>query len=357
MSTMNIMGSKPSAHSDFVGDVQQLQNLKQSAGMQTKEGLETVAKEFESMYLKMMLDSMRAAEKVWSKDNPFSSREQDMFRDMLDGQLSKDLSASGSLGLADMLVRQLSPFVNDTKEPKEEVSAADRILKSYESPLPERSHQPNTSMMNMDELPKTLPAQQQGATLNKMPIDIQAIAGKPDAFIQALMPYAQEPAQRLGVDPRLLVAQAALETGWGQSLERDGHGFNLFGIKASKNWQGDQAVHPTHEVYNHQIVREKSAFRHYDSVQESFDDYVDLIERRYESASNVKASPEDYIHELAQNGYATDPAYADKVLAVYNSARFKDDPLTESQAKFQSDLVDLAMNKSFIGPDPRLRIW
>ena len=188
-------------------------------------------------------------------------------------------------------------------------------------------------------------------------IDIETIAGNPDAFIQSLMPYAQAPAQKLGVDPRLLVAQAALETGWGKSLERDGHGFNLFGIKAGKSWEGEQTVHPTHEVYNQQIVREKSAFRQYESVQESFDDYVQLIERRYEEATKAKGSPQEYMKHLAQNGYATDPAYADKVLAVYNSSRFKSVSVAEAESSLKSETVDLAMNKPLGSNDPRLRIW
>lgn len=379
MSTVNRMGVQTTAHNDFVGDVQQLQKLKQSAGMQTKEGLAVVAKEFESMYLKMMLDSMRASEKIWSKDNPFSSREQDMFRDMLDGQLSKDLSSSGSLGLADILIRQLSPFMDDANEPKSDQMNTDQVsppeaLKANQSLLPARPQISQPLELNFLEQNQSLKSQEpdsdspnadflnETASLSDS-INIQSIAGKPDAFIEAMLPIAQKSADRLGVDPRLLVAQAALETGWGQSLARDGHGFNLFGIKAGQSWSGQQTVHPTHEIYNQQIVRERSAFRSYGSLEESFDDYVALIQQRYSGALDVGTNPSAYMQTLAQNGYATDPAYAQKVISIYESQRLSSGsaPLTvnapDQQLPSPKITPTLAFNKSQASEDPRLKIW
>lgn len=336
--------ASPLEHTSFVGDVQSLQGLKQGADTQTREGLERAAKEFESLYLKMMLDSMRAAEKVWSKDNPLASQEQDMFRDMLDGQLAKDLSRQGSLGLADMLVKQLSPFINEAAADAQPDSA------TQETPTPAASFDVS-QMLRRVAASKTEPASALQTPLNINQADtnhvnakhdefqmpavlskpvagslqspaIESFAGNPERFTQAMLPYAEKAAAQLGVDPKLLVAQAALETGWGQSLTRAGHGSNLFGIKASASWQGEVQTHPTTEVYNGQTMRQQASFRAYDSIEQSFDDYVRLIQARYSGAANAQ-SPQEYADSLASGGYATDPNYSQKVMSIYHGDRLQ----------------------------------
>ena len=140
------------------------------------------------------------------------------------------------------------------------------------------------------------------------------------------MPDASRAAEKLGIKPELLVAQAALETGWGERVIKRTDGsssFNLFGIKASGNWQGDSVRVATLEYRDGVMQKEKADFRAYGSFRESFDDYVEFVTNnsRYSSAVNHHGSSEKYIEALQQAGYATDPAYASKVLDIMQRAR------------------------------------
>jgi len=301
-------------------DIKQLSQLKAKGPTDSRQELERVAREFESIYLKMMLDSMRKAERVWAEDNPLSSREVEFFQDMLDGQLASNISASNSVGLADMLVRQLGRFVDEPATAQ--VEARDQVMPSTGSKALSSVTSGSSHALTEHGLQASLKTQiQHQVAISPDDAEI-SFAGKPQAFVQALWPHAQRAGQALGVEPKIILAQAALETGWGQSLTRAEHGWNLFGIKANQSWQGGQQLHPTHEVYNGQIIREQAAFRSYDSPQASFDDYVALMKtNRYQEAMGAK-SGQHYLQALAQAGYATDPAYANKVLSIANSDRF-----------------------------------
>jgi flagellar protein FlgJ len=139
--------------------------------------------------------------------------------------------------------------------------------------------------------------------------------------VREVWEHARSSAQALGVDPRVLVAQSALETGWGRQVIRDQQGrssYNLFGIKADARWDG-AAVSVSTLEYRDNIARPETArFRKYDSVAGSFNDYVDFLRRnpRYENALANSSNSEAYLSALQSAGYATDPAYADKVMAV-----------------------------------------
>lgn len=124
----------------------------------------------------------------------------------------------------------------------------------------------------------------------------------------------------LGVDSSLLIAQAALETGWGQKMVKNarGNSNNLFNIKADRSWQGDKVATQTLEYHNNVPVIEKAAFRSYASIDDSFNDYVRFLENnpRYTNALDHGGSSKRFIHGIHRAGYATDPQYADKVLRV-----------------------------------------
>jgi flagellar protein FlgJ len=142
-----------------------------------------------------------------------------------------------------------------------------------------------------------------------------------DDFVATMLPMAQQAAQRIGIDPRYLVAQAALETGWGKSVMRQQDGsssHNLFGIKAGSSWQGAQARAITSEFRNGQMVKETAAFRSYDSYQDSFHDLVTLLQsnNRYQEVLKVADKPEQFVRELQKAGYATDPDYASKISQI-----------------------------------------
>jgi peptidoglycan hydrolase FlgJ len=142
-----------------------------------------------------------------------------------------------------------------------------------------------------------------------------------DEFVNTMLPMAKEAAERIGVDPRYLVAQAALETGWGKSVMRAQDGsssHNLFGIKAGSSWKGDSARAITSEFRNGEMVKETAQFRSYDSYKESFHDLVTLLQtnNRYQDVVKSADNPEQFVRELQKAGYATDPDYASKISQI-----------------------------------------
>lgn len=142
-----------------------------------------------------------------------------------------------------------------------------------------------------------------------------------DEFVNTMLPMAKEAADRIGVDPRYLVAQAALETGWGKSVMRAQDGsssHNLFGIKASSNWTGDSARAITSEFRNGAMVKETAEFRSYASYKDSFHDLVTLLQsnNRYQDVLKSADNPEQFVRELQKAGYATDPNYATKISQI-----------------------------------------
>ncbi|WP_223416457.1 MULTISPECIES: flagellar assembly peptidoglycan hydrolase FlgJ [unclassified Pseudomonas] len=142
-----------------------------------------------------------------------------------------------------------------------------------------------------------------------------------DQFVNTMLPMAKEAAERIGVDPRYLVAQAALETGWGKSVMRAQDGsssHNLFGIKASSSWKGDSARAITSEFRNGAMVKETAEFRSYDSYKDSFHDLVTLLQtnNRYQDVVKSADNPEQFVRELQKAGYATDPDYASKISQI-----------------------------------------
>ncbi len=148
------------------------------------------------------------------------------------------------------------------------------------------------------------------------------------AFIRDLWPHAQKSAKELGVSADVLIAQAALETGWGRNMIHDqqgGNAFNLFGIKAGKHWQGEQAIVPTIEYRDGTARREQAAFRSYASLQQSMDDHVAFLKQnpRYQPALEKVGDAEEFLQQLQQAGYATDPAYAAKISDIMKRESFQ----------------------------------
>jgi flagellar protein FlgJ len=142
-----------------------------------------------------------------------------------------------------------------------------------------------------------------------------------DEFVNTMLPMAKEAAERIGVDPRYLVAQAALETGWGKSVMRAQDGsssHNLFGIKAGSSWKGESARAITSEFRNGEMVKETAQFRSYDSYKDSFHDLVTLLQtnNRYQDVVKSADNPEQFVRELQKAGYATDPDYASKISQI-----------------------------------------
>jgi len=218
--------------------------------------------------------------------------------------------------LADRLLAGLVPSATTTAA---SVSA---------TPLPQRTSTTGTGpLYNGDWL-----ANAQQASSGGMQIYGRAMAQIPlapakkafsssDQFVNTMLPMAKEAAARIGVDPRYLVAQAALETGWGKSVMRAQDGsssHNLFGIKAGSSWQGNSARAITSEFRNGEMVKETAQFRSYDSYKDSFHDLVTLLQsnNRYQEVVKSADNPEQFVRELQKAGYATDPDYASKISQI-----------------------------------------
>jgi peptidoglycan hydrolase FlgJ len=294
-------------------------NALRSLGREDKnQALEKIAEQFESMMVRMMMKSMRSASAVFAEGNFLSSNEGDMYQEMLDDQLSLNLSKDRGMGIADAMVRQLKRnFGND--EPgggKGVTSIGDSALGEY--------------LKNRNQLKPSmagLRAPEQAEAAGKTDISVIKFDGSVSQFVERLYPMAEKAARVLGVDADVLIAQAALETGWGAKITPgvNGHSSNnLFNIKADQRWQGASVNVATMEIRDGVAVRERAAFRAYPSAEHSFEDYADFVSNsyRYQQAAN-SGNSESYIRKLADAGYATDPAYADKVLRILNSTELK----------------------------------
>ena len=325
-------------YTDFNG----LAKLKQGAREQTPEAIKEVSKQFESVFLSMVLKSMRQAKLA---EGVLDSKQSEFYRDMFDQQMAIELSGKPGVGLADVIAKQLSP--KQKVDDEEEMQAGDYLNRAMgvnnstaQPPHVKGPQQANYSAEPLDEsglsrLQESLDRLEQSQqSLNEqwqaMQTDGRSNVGEMSVnkqmFMSQLMPHAQQAASELGVDANVLLAQAALETGWGKSVIKNSQGdssFNLFNIKADKSWQGKQARVSTLEFDGSVARKEMAGFRSYESYKQSFDDYVSFIKSnpRYSSALKMAENPERYVHELQKAGYATDPNYAEKVLNIYRSQK------------------------------------
>lgn len=290
---MTIEAPKASFYADPAG----LTALKRGAAAQTPEAIRETAKQFESLFTTMMLKSMRDAS---AGDSMFGSDQQDFYQDMFDQQLAVQLSKGKGIGLADVLVRQLMqsggvlPGSTGGQQGVTDPAAA-----GPDGAVPAGTSAPTAS---------TWPPRTQ------------------EEFVQAVLPAARAAAGKLGVDPEVVVAHAALETGWGRSVPMGADGkpsFNLFGIKAGSRWSGDVAQSATHEFEGGRMQSTLAAFRAYGSPEQSIQDYAGVLQSspRYAGALNTGSDVAAFARGLQQGGYATDPDYVSKLTAV--AARLK----------------------------------
>lgn len=135
-------------------------------------------------------------------------------------------------------------------------------------------------------------------------------------FLALLRPSAQECEAKSGVPADFTIAQAALESGWGESMLAK-QGKNLFGVKADKSWLGDVLTMQTREFINGKWVMVNAKWRKYATWQESIDDHAEFFKRnkRYSKCFGCKTA-EGFAIEVARAGYATDPAYGAKLVAT-----------------------------------------
>ena len=207
-------------------------------------------------------------------------------------QFALNISDQKSFGIADSIIRQIKHTVKNSEK------------KEGLKPL----KQPANIDRTMLKLSPTIQLKQNNF---KTPKD----------FINTMRPYAEDAAGKLGIPANILLAQSALETGWGNNVIQHINGqssHNLFGIKANDDWDGQRVNVSSLEYADGKVRRKFSNFRVYDSYQQSFDDYVDYIRTndRYRTALQKSGDGEAYIKTLQDAGYATDPQYANKIINI-----------------------------------------
>jgi flagellar protein FlgJ len=297
---------------NFALDTKGLGELRQSAKANSPEALKTTAQQFEAMFVNMMMKSMRDAT---PQEGMLDNQQTKMFTTMLDQQTSQNIAKRG-LGLADVLVRQLS--------------------KSQGGALPEAGAEGagdafSRTLLDAAKLQRSIDAAGGNAAArgagNSSAADSSAAAsGKPAhvrAFQDKLTNHAEEASRATGIPAKFMLGQAALESGWGRReiKGRDGsNSHNLFGIKAGADWKGKVVETTTTEYVNGKAQTKVERFRAYDSYADSFKDYAKLIagNPRYEKAlaSANSGDAAGFAKGLQRAGYATDPNYAVKLASI-----------------------------------------
>lgn len=283
-------------------DANSLNDLRQLSKQNSPEALKATAKQFEALLMGMMLKSMRQAS---AQDGMFDNEQSRMYTSMLDQQLSQTLASKG-MGLADVLTRQLSNTVvapqslqgQAAKHAPAPVVDMQPALKAYQNTV--------DAVMGVKKSVSSLPAHVQ-------------------AFRDRLMSHAEAASKASGIPAKFMLAQAALESGWGrkQIIGSDGTvSHNLFGIKAGGGWKGRVVEVPTTEYVNGVPQRQMQKFRAYDSYAESFQDYAKLMlnNPRYENVLVNATDVKGFAQGLQRAGYATDPNYADKLTRIINNS-------------------------------------
>jgi peptidoglycan hydrolase FlgJ len=297
---------------NFYADFQGLAALRQDAKAQDPAALKEAAKQFESLFTQMLLKSMREANKSFG-DSMFGGEQGEMYQDMFDDQMAVHLAQGRGLGLADMLIRQLSQLAPATSAGLEAGGEGGELEKSG-------------GAASRSDLQPTAYSLQSRSSAQPPASSRQPLAASREDFVRQMLPHAERAAEQLGVDPHALLAQAALETGWGKSVPSNAAGqcsFNLFGVKAGERWSGASVNVPTLEFEEGIPVRRLERFRAYDSPADSFLDYARLIANnpRYGNALGAGQDIASFASALQQGGYATDPRYADKIVAVARELR------------------------------------
>ena len=332
-------------------DLQGLASLRRDARVQDPAALREAARQFEAVFTRMMLESMRDAS---GGDPMFDSEESRFYRDMFDSQLSMEMTKGRGLGLAEMLVEQVkrsglvapSPGATPATPAALPSAPGDRRwvmpgATSLQSATLAPMASARTVTASAGAVPSSVASSGAAPAVRAQPSPTSATAmtaGGPaqapvlpigrvptrQEFLDAILPSAEKAAAQLGVSPRNLIAQAALETGWGRHLPRGADGrisFNFFGIKATGGWRGDSVAASTTEVLQGRAQRMVERFRAYSSIDESVADHARLIgrSRRYQAVRGTGDDALAFGTALQRGGYATDPGYARKIVAVADS--------------------------------------
>lgn len=305
-------------------DASSLSQLKNAVRQdpQSKPAQLAVARQVEGMFVQMMLKSMRAA---LPKDGLFNSEQTRLYTSLYDQQIAQQIGERG-LGLADLMVRQMTPETAIT-DANTSAQAAQNVPMKFDSA---------TVIRNQNQWINQI-------VHRAMPVAYEILPGDNREFLMKLAQPARMLSEQSGIPHRLILAQAALESGWGQRQIRKADGapsFNLFGIKANADWKGSIVEAVTTEYENGVAKKVKAKFRAYHSYLESLTDYVRLLTQNPRYASVMTAqTAEQGARALQHAGYATDPAYAHKLTTIIQQIKSISDKV--SQAYSHNDISTL----------------
>jgi len=312
-------------------DTNSLSSLKKSAKENSPEAIKGVAKQFEAIFINMMLKSMREAS---PQDGPFNTEQNKLYTSMFDQQLSQKLSAGKGIGLADVLVKQLSKSAGmpaDPLKPSDEPISSKALGLNRFDPNTSSKVAAYTSMASMSGSGKVNPSfmDKVSKLFSSLEDAGEAMASSVgstlketvSSFTSKMAGYAQQASNATGLPAHFMLGQAALETGWGKKEIKGTDGTqsnNLFGIKAGSNWTGKTVSAVTTEYINGEKQQRVEKFRAYDSYADSFKDFANLISSnpRYQNVLNNLSNINSYADAMAKAGYATDPDYAKKLASV-----------------------------------------
>jgi len=301
-------------------DANSLNSLKRLAGDNSPEALHAAAQQFEAVFLGMVLKSMRDAT---PQDGLFDSEQTKTFQSMLDQQLAQMLVAKGSTGLAAMIEKQLSrtslggTAASSAAGAAAPAAAADIPVSRFDSATLRRAAVHVLDAGTPAMAPSTQSGADTAAVVASLPAVATAAVGGTGGFVDKIWPHALKAAQESGIPAHFMVAQAALETGWGKSEMFQANGqpaHNLFGLKAGKDWTGAVVEKSTTEYVGGVPQKTVARFRAYASYGEAFSDYAGMLKNnpRYAAVLGSQDAA-TFARGLQQAGYATDPMYATKL--------------------------------------------
>jgi len=297
--------AKTPAVKDNYFDQNSLNSVKTMGRHNDPAALKEISKKFEAMFVQQMLKSMRDANAVFAEGDMFSSEDVKFHQEMMDHQMVLNLTSGEGVGIAKSMYQQMQKLYGKPAD----LNSTDSV-KPLEPPV--SGLKPfRTSALGT---PPEFIARAGTKT---------SVAKTQEEFLEKMRPHAEKAAAELNVSTDVLLAQAALETGWGKHLIHDTQGnnsFNIFNIKAT-GWQGKSVVVNTLENKRGIPQQERAAFRQYESYAQSFSDYVSLIKNnpRYKDALEVASDSGSYAEALQKAGYATDPDYAQKIKRLINT--------------------------------------
>jgi flagellar protein FlgJ len=306
----------------IASDSASLNDLRRSASKDPKQAVRQAANEFEALFTRQLLKSMRDA---MPKSGLFDGPGQKTYESMLDDQLARNVAGKKG-GLGDMLAEHLSRYMSTDTEPTIALQSARRapaaVANASQSAVSQSALRVGSDQrIALGDLPialnRALAAAEASSTDNSV--------SRQSDFVSRLWPHAQLAEQETGVPAEFVIGQAALESGWGKGEMRHADGrpaHNLFGIKAGSNWQGNTVDVTTTEYIDGKKTKRVETFRAYGSYAESFRDWVGLMKGlpRYANVLSSSATPRQFSDGLQAAGYATDPKYSEKLSRVIEQA-------------------------------------